>query len=190
MNPFHKIHVAIDLETLSTQQDATIISIGAVARAEGQPLDDCTKFYAACSTASQADRHVSPSTLKWWEDQSENARESLLFARSDDCPTLEDGLNRLTEWLRKLGEQGEVFVWGNGAIFDIGILEHAYTRHSPFIPWNFRKTRDMRTLYDITSRFQLDCSVERVGTHHNALDDADYQSRIIMRSLELLGTKQ
>lgn len=176
-------HVAIDLETLSTSPAAVILSIGAVAVCEesGQQR----QFYAACSVASQQDRKTDASTIDWWSKQTADAREAFDFARSEDCPTLADGLRRLTEWIGQLGETHEVHVWGNGANFDIAILEHAYKELSPFVPWNFRKVRDMRTLYDITLRFGLDikANTARVGTHHNALGDAQFQADVVIESL-------
>lgn len=176
-------HVAIDLETLSTSPAAVILSIGAVAVCEesGQQR----QFYAGCSVASQQDRKTDASTIDWWSKQTADAREAFDFAHSEDCPTLADGLKRLTEWIGQLGETHEVHVWGNGANFDIAILEHAYKELSPFVPWNFRKVRDMRTLYDITLRFGLDikANTTRMGTHHNALDDAQFQADVVIESL-------
>ena len=61
---------------------------------------------------------------------------------------------------------------------------------SDFVPWNFRHVRDMRTLRDICLRLGLEpaikASVQRVGVHHNALDDAEYQANIVIESLRQL----
>lgn len=180
------VQVAIDLETLSTSPAAVILSIGAVAVCEstGQTI----QFYSACRVSSQPTRKQDQSTLTWWASQSAEARTAFDYAHSDEAPTLGLALNKLTDWLGQLGETHEVFVWGNGSDFDIGILNHAYKEISPFTPWNFRNVRDMRTLYDITKRFGLDIgsAVARVGTHHNALDDAQFQANIIMESLRQL----
>ena len=179
-----RAHVAIDLETLSTSPAAVLLSIGAVAvcAATGQTI----KFYAATSVASQPDRKTDASTLDWWSKQSAEARVAFDYAHSDDCPPLTNALTQLTNWLGKLGETHDVYVYGNGADFDIGILNHAYKEISNFVPWDFRKVRDMRTLYDLTLRFGLTISVPRVGTHHNALDDAQFQADVIMESLRQL----
>ncbi|WP_052321211.1 3'-5' exonuclease [Pseudomonas fluorescens] len=179
-----RAEVAIDLETLSTSPAAKLLSIGAVAvcAATGQTI----KFYTATSVASQPVRKTDASTLDWWSTQSPDARKAFDYAHSDECPTLAEGLTQLTDWLGKLGETHDVHVWGNGADFDIGILNHAYKEISPFVPWYFRNVRDMRTLYDITKRFGLEIKVPRVGTHHNALDDAQFQADVIMESLRQL----
>jgi hypothetical protein len=178
-----RCQVPIDLETLGTSPDSVILSIGAVAvcAETGQTL----KFYSGCSIESQAHRTISQSTLKWWEDQSPEARKALDYAKSDECPTLAEALNELTIWLGQLGMTHDVYPWGNGSDFDIAMLNHAYKQISDFVPWNFRSSRDMRTLYDITLRFGMDirASTQRVGTHHNALDDAQFQANVVMESL-------
>jgi len=178
------VHIAIDLETLSTSPAAVILSIGAVAVCEttGQTL----QFYRECSVASQPARKQDASTLKWWSTQSEAARKTYDFAHSDQAQSLLETLNHLTLWIGQLGETHEVFVWGNGSDFDIGILNHACKEISDFVPWNFRNVRDMRTLYDITKRFGMVIEVPRVGTHHNALDDAQFQANIVIESLRQL----
>lgn len=178
-----RCQVSLDLETLGTSADSVILSIGAVATcvATGERI----KFYAACSVESQSNRQISQSTLRWWEGQSAEAREALDFAKSDDCPSLQDSLNRLADWLGLLGQTHDVYVWGNGSDFDVAMLNHAYKQISDFVPWNFRHSRDMRTLYDITLRFGLDIrsNIPPVGVAHNALDDAEFQANVIVESL-------
>lgn len=179
------VHIAIDLETLSTSPAAVVLSIGAVAVCES--TGETVKFYSACRISSQPTRKMDTSTMDWWDKQGSEARKALDFAWTDEAPTLTDALNALTAWIGQLGETHEVFVWGNGSDFDIGILNHAYKEISDFVPWNFRNVRDMRTLYDITKRFGMVIEVPRVGTHHNALDDAQFQANIVMESLRQLG---
>ena len=179
-----RAQVAIDLETLSTSPAAVMLSIGAVAVCESTGTR--LQFYAATSVDSQPGRKTDASTLIWWDKQSTEAHKAFDYAHSEDCPPLSQALDQLTDWLGKLGETHDVYVWGNGADFDIGILSHAYKEISNFVPWDFRKVRDMRTLYDLTLRFGLTISVPRVGTHHNALDDAQFQADVIMESLRQL----
>ncbi len=182
-----KAHVSIDLETLSTSPAAVVLAIGAFAICEES--GNFVRFYQVCSVKSQSDRQIDNSTLAWWENQSPEARKVLDEANADSAKPLHDVLDELTNWIGLLGNTHQVYVWGNGANFDIAILEHAYKSRSPFTPWDFRKVRDMRTLYDITLRLGLDigASVKRAGTHHNALDDAIFQAHIIVESLKQLG---
>lgn len=180
-----KAHVSIDLETLSTSPAATILSIGAVAVCETQGNE--IAFYTVCSLESQPHRHVSQSTLNWWESQSDQAREVLDQAKSANAPSLDEALDAFTQWLGDIGETHDIYPWGNGAAFDVAILEHAYKERGPFVPWDFRKVRDMRTLRDLHLRLGVEVNVERAGTHHNALDDARFQARIVMATLKALA---
>jgi DNA polymerase III epsilon subunit-like protein len=181
-----RCQVSVDLETLNTSPDAVILTIGAVASCE--QTGERRKFYAVCNANAQPGRTVSQSTLKWWDGQSAEARTAFDLAHQPDAPLLSTALAQLTEWLGDLGKTHDVFVWGNGSDFDIAMLNHAYKQISDFVPWNFRRVRDMRTLYDLTLRFGLDIKngTKRVGTHHNALNDAEFQADVIMESLRQL----
>lgn len=178
-----RCQASIDLETLGTSPNSKILSVGVVAvcAETGETL----KFYSGCSIDSQEDRTASASTLKWWEDQSAEARQALDYAKSPECPTLRDALTALTGWIGKLGETHTVYPWGNGSDFDVAMLNHAFDSNGMARPWGFRNVRDMRTLYDITLRFGMDIkgNAPKVGTAHNALDDAQFQANVIMESL-------
>ena len=185
-----RAHIAIDLETLSTAPNAAIISIGAVAICEA--TGDKRSFYIGVDQSTQLEHsHQSKSTMQWWSGQSGEARVALDYAFDGLAPSINHALGALTDWVMAIGEtHNDVFVWGNGATFDITILESAYHNYGGTLPWNFRKTRDMRTLYEITNMFGLAddirSQVQRTGVHHNALDDADYQARIVITSMQLL----
>jgi hypothetical protein len=165
-----------------------ILAIGAVAVCE--ETGQRRKFYSICNANAQPDRTVSRSTLDWWSQQSDAARVAFDEAHKQEAPILANVLDQLTHWIGDLGLTHDVFVWGNGANFDVAMLEHAYKQISDFVPWNFRHVRDMRTLYDITLRLQLDTDVPRNGTHHNALDDAEFQANVIMESLRQITITQ
>lgn len=183
-----RAQVALDLETLGTPPDSVILAIGAVAVCE--ETGQRRKFYSICNANAQPGRTVSQSTLDWWSKQSNAARVAFDEAHKQEAPMLATVLAELTHWIGELGLTHDVFVWGNGANFDVAMLEHAYKQISDFVPWNFRHVRDMRTLYDITLRLQLDIDVPRIGTHHNALDDAEFQANVIMESLRQITITQ
>ena len=46
-------------------------------------------------------------------------------------------------------------------------------------PWTFWQERDLRTLKGLSP----DLRIERSGTHHNALDDALHQARLVQHIL-------
>ena len=68
----------------------------------------------------------------------------------------------------------EIYVWGNGSIFDISILEHLleYTR----IPWKYYRVMDTRTLWKVHPYDKN----KKGETTHTALADAKAQAKRII----------
>lgn len=163
-------HVMIDLETMGTLPSSAIVSIGAV---KFDPrickVDLKDTFYYELDWRSQ-NRLIDDNTVKWWDNQSELAREAL-----DGIEDLDFALEDLSKWLPK-----DCKVWGNGATFDISMLEDAYRQLKIRVPWNFWNIRDCRTVLDMyeSSRGAFNKSVNRKGAH-NALEDAKHQAKYI-----------
>jgi hypothetical protein len=70
-------------------------------------------------------------------------------------------------------------VWGNGATFDISILEDAYRQLDLEIPWKFWNVRDCRTVKDMYESARGGYEKKSGGTLHHALDDAKFQAQYI-----------
>jgi len=109
----------IDLETLGTNHDAPVISIGAV-KFSSKGLGE--EFYVNLDVEEQIKdgRQVTGSTIKWWMGQEGAARKVF---KEKSIPTAE-GLLDFVEFFHQGGNEKSVFPWGNGATFDITILEH------------------------------------------------------------------
>lgn len=169
-------HCSIDLETLGTRYNAAIISIG-VQQFNPDSGKLGATFYKEIDfdSAIKAGRPTGD-TIRWWMTQDEKARR--IFARSPEKVSVAQALDELATWMR--GMAGAPKVWGNGAGFDITILEHAYDNGSVGLkePWHFTNIRDMRTIVDAADLAPVDYP-ERKGVHHNALDDAIFQAQVI-----------
>lgn len=171
-------HMMVDLETLDTRPSTVILSIGAVIFDEHGILSD-TKFYRRCEWQHQLDngRTVCESTIKWWMQQSDAARQALL---GDSVP-LPVALGELADMYRNHNCDR---IWANGTTFDISTLEHAYTSAFRPIPWRYNAMRDMRGLRDLVPSDLMDDVIG--GDAHNALDDAVYQAEFVVRALKFL----
>lgn len=158
----------IDLETMGTNPDSAIVSIGAVIfdPRYGQVSKDT--FYVELDWKSQG-RTIDRETEKWWKAQSNEAKDAL-YGIDDLDVTLKD----LAAWL-----PGDVKVWGNGSVFDISMLEDAYRQLDIEIPWKFWNIRDCRTVLDMYESKRGGFSKKSGGVTHNALDDAIYQAQYI-----------
>lgn len=169
----HKRDWSIDLETLDTTYRSAIVSIGAV-QFDRETGEIGIRHYVPIELNSAMKiGSVSASTLQWWMTQ-DKARK--VFTEDGKTP-LACALADLATLFRSKGDA--VRVWGNGASFDITILERAFMRgaHGLAIPWHFTNIRDMRTVVDAAG---LNLSeIPPVGTAHNALDDAEFQATAI-----------
>lgn len=172
-------HVMIDLETLGRKAGCQVLSLGAVVMT---PFGTGPRFFAAFTTAEQQEAGLTAEyeTSKWWAEQSEEARAQF----SDPIP-VRTALGQFESWLNALGPIEERRVWGNGADFDITILGELFDRLWPGRerPWKFYHTRCYRMLKNL----RRDIKLERVGTAHNAADDAQSQAEHAIRLLKDLN---
>ena len=155
----------IDLETLGTRPGDTILSIGAVKFDVDKGLGE--EFYLTIDAESckAVGLRAQKSTLEWWAKQSPAAREAAFLGEF----SLNIALTKFSMWMPPVDE---AVVWGNGANFDNALLAAAYRAMKMDVPWKFWNDRCYRTI----SAMFLRTRVERVGTHHNALDDAKTQA--------------
>lgn len=172
-----KVHVCLDLETLSLRSDAVITAIGAVAWETPNPTigDFFSKFECKLSL-DQPGRHMDPSTVAWWLRQSDEARKHAFGGET----SLGAAFIYLRNWLEGIGEDGikDVYVWTNDPSFDAAILKSANGGDSP--PWYYRNTRCVRTASDLVSELEYQDLKERLEiTPHYALDDARLSGAVV-----------
>jgi len=155
----------LDLETLGTKPGSVILSIGAVQfDLDTGKLGE--SFYQNIDIQSCLDAGltIDPDTLYWWLKQDERAGEAV---QSDKC-SLEDACVKFSNWTHNKGREN-LQLWGNGSSFDCVLLESAfYSVYGANFPIPFWNWRDMRTIVNLAPEHKK----VRVGTAHNALDDA------------------
>lgn len=174
------IEYSIDLETLSTRSNAYILSIG-VAAFDGISGEIIDKMHT--KTVCGGGYHIDVYTVKWWLEQSEEARKSI--SEMDDVAHISTALFQLRNFV--LASGGSPVVWGNGSSFDVSILEHAFNKECADIPWQHWNVRDMRTrVADAELLGFSKKSIKREGVHHSALDDAIYQAKVIFAAYEFI----
>lgn len=180
-------HLSIDLETLNTTPDAAIISIGACFF---DPIkgEIGAKFYQAIDINNAIENGtVSGSTLTWWVQQKENAKE--VFSDPDALPIM-NALGFFRQWVTLNRIDADVQVWGNGATFDNVILEYAFNKEKILCPWKFNKNRDLRTIKELAKQLNdgNTVKIDRTGgTEHNALDDAINQANACIEYYRVIG---
>ena len=166
-------HLMIDLETLGTAVNAPIVAIGAVYfDPDTGELGETFDAAIDVADAMQYGR-ASGDTIKWWLGQADAARQKVVRGRHKAVPVFE----KFYDFCRKHGDN--VQPWGNGASFDISMLEYAFGRildRQP--PWKFWNVRDCRTIKELAQGV-VTFSGELEGTAHTALDDAMHQANYV-----------
>ena len=166
-------HIMLDLETLSSRNNAAIVAIGAV-RFDLETFQLGEEFYKVVdpSSCQKLKLHIDARTVIWWMNQSEEARE--IFSDRVKKDNIKNALAEFSYFVRE--SDPNPLIWGNGATFDNVIIRTAYEMCNFPIPWSHRQNVCYRTIRKMFPH-------ERVeeGVLHNALQDAKNQAQTMIQ---------
>ena len=168
------MHCMIDLETLGSKTSTVVLSIGACAFDEKGIHD---KFYRVLKLDDQMarGRTLTEATLQWWAKQNYEAFKDCMFG--EKVMPQEAIQEFVLFWKRNHCKKP----WGNGAGFDVNIMESLFEDYNTSTPWQFWMARDLRTFQE----FIMDNKKPaRIGTHHNALDDSVDQANFVIEGMK------
>jgi hypothetical protein len=170
--------IMLDLETLSTKPDATVLTFGACKFNPYRQEDIDKGIYFRINVDEQITlgRDVDDSTVEWWSKQAEDVREEALG--DGDRITLEQFTKELNRFI-----VGAKNIWAQGPVFDIVILENLYRQLGLPCPWQFWQIRDSRTLLSTHGDPR---EKNKVGLH-NALEDAVSQAQAVQHVFNACG---
>lgn len=182
--------VMFDIETLSANPDAPILSIAAVPFNVDSgivlPKEQCFHQHVKLEDELRLGTKPSASTLMWWLEQSVVARLGLVIGQNSAAHT-EDVALWLHNFLRaNVSDLGKMRVWGNGANFDITLLEAFFRRAEEELPWKFYNVRCYRTLKNL----KPEACLWKPKVKHDALEDAYAQALnciSVVRSLPVVA---
>lgn len=177
-------NIMVDLECLDSKTTATIISIGMVYFDLGKMQLGPELYLELSQKAIQEQldlgRTWSLSTNIWWMQQSDAARE--VWAPKEGKVENKDAIQEMKQYFELFPENGRnIRVWGNGSTYDNVCLQSYLRTFKARIPWNYKGDLCYRTIKIL---FGNRAVVERVGTHHNGLDDAKTQATHLMAMLK------
>lgn len=196
--------IMIDLETFATDNDAAIVSIGAVAfNADGDNASLFTNSPDALERGGQGFRanvnlaesapakrgNIDPATVEWWLGQSQEARDMLV---SGERVQLGAALEAFVRWLYTLTPKvRSLRVWSNGPTFDETILRAAFRRYASPLPLSYRGSRCCRTMLELAElhgwdRKEAAAMVSTDTVKHDALSDAVFQARGVVSQRHFL----
>lgn len=170
--------IMLDIETLSSEHDAQITTLGAI---KFDPFSDKplhSPFYRRFDISEQEalGRHQSESTLAWWAQQSDEAIEEAFTEEGRESA---DAI--LTDFKKYCVGADEI--WSKGS-FDLIIISNLCRQLGRPAPWAFWQERDCRTLF---KRMPADPMKEFDFVAHNALEDSKAQALALRKTLLHFG---
>lgn len=166
----------LDLETLSTSDNACIVAIACVEFDRRSGMVIRTLYRKVAPELGGKIGEIDPGTVIWWLGQSREAQQELL--RGNRIPELQ-AIGDLAFWLSQYATK-QSCLWSNGPSFDEVILKSAFHRQQIQWPFGYNAGRDVRTAVEHLRHNGFDYkSIPFVGEKHNALSDAEHQCKIV-----------
>ena len=175
-------HISIDIETLGIKPGSVIASIGAVVfdpkagvQTAEELLKNSIKIIIDIRSSIALGMGVSGDTISWWMQQSDAARNATFNPKDKkELKSPSHAVESLRFFINKIEKP---FVWGNGANFDITLLESLMDEVNLSYPWRYTKVRCLRTLRAVSPFSYLDMPNNEMA--HDCLADAIYQAQNI-----------
>ena len=164
-----KVHIVIDIETLSTDKRTAIIEIGAVL-AMGTESDKLS-LAVKPSSFSGKPYDIDVETISWHEKIHTGYLERM-EAEGDD---IETAMQKFCDWIRPYAENFEVHMWSQGKDFDFPILEYALRTCGHKLPWAYSRVHCLRDLVWLNPVTRLKNRPDELP-QHEALSDAMYEA--------------
>ena len=178
------IDIMLDLETLSLDNNAVVVSISAVEfdLTTGEIGKTFEKFLDITEQVV-AGGHISESTCKWWSEQSAQAKSKLVAKKPISVVNALKAFN--TFLLDCCSSPKDARLWGNGISADNVWIRNLYQRHMVDFPLPYWCDKDVRTLTGLVDYAELQ-TIQFTGVKHNGLDDCKHQIKTICKSYNLL----
>lgn len=190
----NRIDIMVDIETLGTNSDSTVIQIAAMAFdiKTGEVKDEFNKI--ADIEKNKLPIKATGSTIKWWLNTNADLFKKLLLEGDVSSEAM---IYMFHKWINNL-ESGshdikDVYLWGNGILFDNKIIQHQMEMVGLNYPIFYRNDRDVRTIVDLAgaksglSEKELKAKFNDESlVAHNAFDDVIYQISLVSGCYNML----
>ncbi len=179
--------VMLDLESLSTNNNATVLSIGAV-QCNVKTGKYGKKIHIFVDALPQMinGADVCMKTLTWWTSQKNEAKNKLLHNKTvepgDACLQFISFIDQVKESILKTDPSFKVEnmkLWGNGILADNVWIENFFKRCGVEFPFDYWAHQDVRTLTQIEDYDKVKkLTGDFVGIKHDAIDDCLHQIKM------------
>lgn len=179
-------HVMIDLETLGTERDSVILSLGAVKFDRNKIYED-DGLYLQLKWQDQLDNGgtVTEGTIRFWLGQPAASRDAILSRNNALSPN--EAISVLNAWfLKSIHKPKNCGVWAKGPTFDLSLLEDLYSRQGlERPPWPYWAERCVRTALLMPGVDTIKRPKDM--TEHHPFYDAVYQAMQVKKFLIACG---
>jgi hypothetical protein len=188
-----KVGIMIDNETLDLGPNSAILQIGVIAWPLDDPETEMRRVdqYLPIQPQLALGRTMSFSTVRWWMEQDEKARERFADNEGNDMDELTSLVRSVHDKLSKLIHSvgmDNIEVWAKGPQFDIVNLETLFAAFGLDTPWRYDKVMDLRTLMRLAG-VKTD-TVDKSGiVPHIAISDCQFQIRCYAEAMRQLRSR-
>lgn len=185
-----RVDIMTDLETLGTCADSTVFQISAIAFdiTTGEHLDTFNTFIDIDFETIKA----SGATLKWWLNTNPELFKTLLC--NSEALLGKTAFANFRTWItQQQGDWKDIYLWGNGILFDNNMIHTQMTKYGLSYPIFYRNDRDVRTILELAA-LKIACPEEHLKNMcrqeqemlHNAFDDCAFQIRLVCKCFTIL----
>ena len=172
-------HAMIDIETLGTEPDCVVLSVGACKFDPFTNVEPHTRTLWRPSADEQmnAGRSVLESTLEWWAKLPKHIQDEA-FSEEGRIP-LDQFFKDLNKWLWDVDK-----IWCQGPQFDMVILENLFKQFDHHRRWAFWQVQDCRTIFNMMPADPRKAIQEDL---HDASADAFFQAVCVQQTFSHFG---
>jgi len=172
LNIFNRKHIMFDTETLSTRQNAVIVSIGAVSFTFEKGIEHEFLVNVDPIDCHKLGLHIEKSTVDWWSKQPKEVSDLWKVSPKP----LKQSLEHFNDFV---GTDSKQFIWAHGAVFDLGIIKSAFDTCKLQRNWKYYNEMDSRTIFNLLG-IRNDKIRATEKAYHSALDDARSQANTLI----------
>lgn len=186
-----RIDVMTDIETLGRGDNTTVFQIASCAFNinTGEIL---STFNQIADISKDNDIFIDGGTLKWWLKTDKELLAKLL---ESGTVSQQDMFINFNKWILSLNENNQnVFLWGNGILFDNKLIQSKMQQYGIDYPIFYRNDRYMRTIVELAA-IKSDVATEKEFrtinkkedyVEHDGLDDVKFQIYILSKAWNVI----
>lgn len=189
-----RIDIMTDIETLGKGMETTVFQIAACAFDinTGEIHGD---FNQIANIKNDSNIPVDGGTLVWWLNTNKELLSELLnsgkYSQKDMFINFKNWIEQLQE---NAGDSRNIFLWGNGILFDNKLIQSKMKQYDIEYPIFYRNDRDMRTIVELaalksgvqTEKEFRDMNRGKEYVEHDGFDDVKAQIEVLSKAWNIV----